>query len=468
MIAFKIESVPRLKCTNEVTQSFWFSEKPNSRIPFPPSAFGLGTLTKGISNTSQTSHSPMESSEALPLSILSNGLPVGEKSPSSSDNSMPSFGAKPEPTVPFSPFESTYLLSSINEAYARLLSRQFQSQQPTTTQNTDPNSIPTLRAISPSSPHLDISLNPLLGRNGEGSVVYRRPYSGRPNKENAKKIGDAVRTGFALPRSIPPTLSSAPLSQPRPMNPPLGSFFPQSSIKTSPDHTQVTMLNGSRPTHSYGLEKRTNPTNSCHPPVPPTSVFPFQPYSSSPAELSQLPSGPLSCGVGSAPAHPMPNPYESSFYSILGAIFVNWAQRNVDRKGAVDRPSYPSVRPTVSERESGSFASKSDINGFNDGMSPVDLVARNVDRPKVFHRGSNTAESTESNDTILSIEKLLEVPSNKAKESTAVRKHDVSKAASDESPLNQFRLPSLPFSVPELSFLSNTFTKQLKDRSSRA
>ncbi|THD26910.1 hypothetical protein D915_002363 [Fasciola hepatica] len=457
---------PTMNASKEAFSNF--KDKLNNRIPFLPSAFGVNTLPKGTSNTSRTSQSPMDTSEALPLSILSNGLPVGEKSPSSSDNSIPSFGTKPDTAVPFSPFESTYLLSSINEAYARLLSRQLQPQQTPTIQHLNPSSVPTTRTIPSINSHSGIAMGSLPCRQEEeSSIAHRKSYNGRPNKDNGMKIDDAVQAGPVLPRPIPPTLPGALFPQPRPMNSLLGDFLSQSSMKTHPDHIQVNPLNGSRPGHSYGSERRTTSTNPVHPLVPPTSMFPFPSHNSSPIGLNQQAPGPHPGSMGSAIFNPMFNPYGSNFYSILGAIFASWAQRGVDRKAVSSHPDYSSFLPSVFDRHNGSFASKSEMNGFTEEMNPVDLVARNSGRPKFPSRRPNTAESTESNDSILSIEKLLEVSSSQNKEPISTEPRGMFSGTTGVAPLNPFRLPLVPFGVPELTFLSNAFSKQLKDKSFR-
>ncbi|CAL8098290.1 unnamed protein product [Calicophoron daubneyi] len=117
-----------------------FGDTITSRINFSSCAFDTNIPAGFISNHHLCSPT---TSEPGALSSFTNSSSCcfrsSEKSPSSSETSVPSLGSVSaggggssgvgEPRVPFSPSESAYLLSSINEAYARLLARQIGTSQ---------------------------------------------------------------------------------------------------------------------------------------------------------------------------------------------------------------------------------------------------------------------------------------------------------------------------------------------------
>ncbi|KAF8563669.1 hypothetical protein P879_06998 [Paragonimus westermani] len=166
----------------------------SNRLRFSSSAFSPA-LPRVQSKTSPQLHSPIIPESSL-YPVLNNGTQQTycEKSPSSSETSLPSLGPNPETNkVPFSPFESAYLLSSINVAYARLLARQIQmSQGPETRAQGIADRVQT--QPSPSVPFQALTSKTAANgpvSNGEWDLLYR-PRFPKPPLPNLNEAKDAI------------------------------------------------------------------------------------------------------------------------------------------------------------------------------------------------------------------------------------------------------------------------------------
>ncbi|KAG5444299.1 hypothetical protein CSKR_105017 [Clonorchis sinensis] len=375
----------------------------NGRFRNPGSAFSPA-LPTGKSNIQQL-HSPTVSEPAGHNFFPHGQQPTpGEKSPASSETSLPSFSTGSESRLPFAPLESAYLLSFINDAYARLLARQLQmpaskyKNSDRTEDNQARNKIPVHGPVS--SPNVDPQK--FVSANGEMKPdFWRNINSVLFDRTGSSNVHSSFRTATQDFPGLPPLFS-------------LSSAVRNVSKQAEMCSSRNSMGNGcSSPNPAWcsllqQCDFRINKVNQFAAPNP--GPFPNPILSTGFNQTGSLYGQTRNTDAISPPFAPTPgNPtfpaYDPTFYSILGSVFASMFQQT-------------SFAPGGCGEKSG-LLSVQNLTG--NGVSPDDDLLQNSDpiNLKLRHQdplpnlnGTGDSCPKSSNNAILSIERVLEVTNN--------------------------------------------------------